>query len=103
VWRVCQDKNHHRSHGRREFETLTKVVNAVDLVMQRAVMVVMLIAPYCIFLLVTAIFMDLCVGALKALAKYAVTVLLGLLIHSGITLPILLRVIGSYSPILSSP
>jgi len=59
----------------------------------------MLIAPYCIFLLVTAIFMDLGVGALKALAKYAVTVLLGLLIHAAITLPILVRVIGRYSPI----
>ena len=82
-----------------ESETLTKAINAVDLIMQRSVMVVMLIAPYCIFLLVTAIFMDLGVGALKALAKYAVTVLLGLLIHAAITLPILVWVIGRYSPI----
>ena len=82
-----------------ESETLTKAINAVDLIMQRSVMVVMLIAPYCIFLLVTAIFMDLGVGALKALAKYAFTVLLGLLIHAAITLPILVWVIGRYSPI----
>jgi Na+/H+-dicarboxylate symporter len=34
-----------------ESETLTKAINAVDLIMQRSVMVVMLIAPYCIFLL----------------------------------------------------
>ena len=82
-----------------ESETLTKVINAVDLIMQRAVMAVMLIAPYCIFFLVTAIFMDLGVGALKALAKYAVTVLLGLLIHAGVTLTILVWVIGRYSPV----
>jgi proton glutamate symport protein len=82
-----------------ESETLTQVINAVDLIMQRSVMVVMLIAPYCIFLLVAAIFMDLGVGALKALAKYGLTVLLGLLIHAAITLPILVWVIGRYSPI----
>jgi Na+/H+-dicarboxylate symporter len=82
-----------------ESETLTKVINAVDLIMQRAVMAVMVIAPYCIFFLVTAIFMDLGVGALKALAKYGITVLLGLLIHAGVTLTILVWVIGRYSPI----
>ena len=82
-----------------ESETLTKAINAVDLIMQRAVMAVMVIAPYCIFFLVTAIFMDLGVGALKALAKYGVTVLLGLIIHAGITLTILVWVIGRYSPI----
>jgi Na+/H+-dicarboxylate symporter len=83
----------------REAETLTKVINAVDLIMQRAVMAVMVIAPYCIFFLVTAIFMDLGVGALKALAKYAVTVLLGLLIHAGVTLTILVWIFGRYSPV----
>lgn len=83
----------------RESETLSKVINAIDLIMQRSVMVVMEIAPYCIFFLVTAIFMDLGVAALTALAKYAITVLLGLVVHAVVTLPLLVIVLGRYSPI----
>jgi Na+/H+-dicarboxylate symporter len=56
-------------------------------------------APYCIFLLVTAIFMDLGIQALTVLAKYTLTVLLGLLIHAGITLPLLVFFMGRYNPI----
>jgi len=83
----------------RESETLSNVINAVDQIMQKSVMVVMVIAPYCIFFLVTAIFMDLGVAALVSLGKYALTVLLGLAIHACITLSILVIVIGRYSPI----
>lgn len=83
----------------RESETLNKAINAVDLIMQRAVMVIMEIAPYCIFFLVTAIFMDLGVAALAALAKYGLTVLIGLLIHALVTLSILVWIFGRYSPI----
>ncbi len=59
----------------------------------------MVIAPYCIFFLVTAIFMDLGVSAIMALGKYAFTVVLGLLIHATITLSILVIIIGRYSPL----
>jgi len=83
----------------RESETLSKVINAIDLIMQKSVMVVMEIAPYCIFFLVTAIFMDLGVAALAALGKYALTVLLGLIIHAAVTLPLLVIILGRYSPI----
>jgi len=82
-----------------ESQALSNVINSVDLIMQKAVMSVMIIAPYCIFFLVTAIFMDLGVAALAALGKYALTVLLGLLIHAGLTLSILVVIIGRYSPV----
>jgi proton glutamate symport protein len=83
----------------RDSETLSKVIHAMDQIMQASVLVVMVIAPYCIFFLVTAIFMDLGVGAHAALGKYAMTVLLGLIIHAAIVLPILVWIIGRYSPI----
>ncbi|RTZ99800.1 MAG: dicarboxylate/amino acid:cation symporter [Deltaproteobacteria bacterium] len=82
----------------RETETLKQTINAIDLIMQKAVMAVMVIAPYCIFFLVTALFMDLGFAALKALAKYGFTVLLGLLIHACITLSLLVLIIGKYNP-----
>ncbi len=83
----------------RETEPLAKVINGVDLIMQRAVMTVMVIAPYCIFFLVTALFMDLGVAALSALGKYAFTVVLGLAIHACITLSLLVMILGRYSPL----
>ncbi|MDY6863160.1 MAG: dicarboxylate/amino acid:cation symporter [Thermodesulfobacteriota bacterium] len=83
----------------KESEPLTGVINALDHIMQRAVSIIMIIAPYCIFLLVTSIFMDIGVQALATLIKYALTVLLGLLIHAGITLPLLVLFIGRYNPI----
>lgn len=83
----------------RESETLSKVIHAVDQIMQKSVMAVMVIAPYCIFFLVTAIFMDLGVAALAALGKYALTVLLGLIIHAVIALSLLVWIIGRYSPV----
>jgi Na+/H+-dicarboxylate symporter len=61
-------------------------------------MMIMVISPYCIFMLVAAIFMDLGFPALKALGKYAVTVLLGLFIHGFVTLPILVLIFGKYNP-----
>jgi Na+/H+-dicarboxylate symporter len=83
----------------REAKALTEVINGLDLIMQRSVMVVMVIAPYCIFCLVTAIFMDLGLEALFALGKYAFTVLIGLLLHASVTLSLLVLIIGRYNPI----
>lgn len=83
----------------RDSDTLSEVVNAVDRIMQVSVMVVMEIAPYCIFFLVAAIFMDLGVAALGALGKYAMTVLLGLFIHAAIALSLLVWIIGRYNPL----
>ena len=56
------------------------------------------IAPYCIFFLVTTIVMDLGFPVLKALGKYAFTVIIGLAIHAIITLPLLIFFIGRYNP-----
>ncbi len=83
----------------RDSEPMTQVINAIDRIMQKGIMAVMAIAPYAIFMLVAAIFMDLGFAALKALGKYAVTVLLGLFIHGFITLPILVVVFGRYNPL----
>ncbi len=82
----------------RDSEPMTQVINAIDRIMQKGIMAVMAIAPYAIFMLVAAIFMDLGFAALKALGKYAITVLLGLFIHGFITLPILVVVFGRYNP-----
>jgi Na+/H+-dicarboxylate symporter len=82
----------------REVEPLTKVIHAIDRIMQRGIMAVMEIAPYAIFMLVTAIFMDLGFPALKALGKYGLTVLLGLFVHGFITLPLLVLFMGRYNP-----
>ena len=82
----------------RDSEPMTKVINAIDLIMQKSVMMIMEIAPYAIFMLVAAIFMDLGFPALRALGKYAATVLIGLFIHGFVTLPILVLVFGKYNP-----
>ncbi|BBO91722.1 dicarboxylate/amino acid:cation symporter [Desulfosarcina ovata] len=82
----------------RDSEALTNAINGIDRIMQNGIMAIMVIAPYAIFMLVTAIFMDLGFAALKALGKYAATVLLGLLIHGFVTLPILVLLMGRYNP-----
>ncbi len=82
----------------RDAEPLTKVIHGLDRIMQSGIMAVMEIAPYAIFMLVTAIFMDLGFPALKALGKYGATVLLGLFVHGFITLPILVLTLGRYNP-----
>ncbi len=80
-------------------DTMTSVINALDRIMQKGIMAIMKIAPYAIFMLVAAIFMDLGFAALKALGKYALTVLVGLFIHAGITLTLLVWVLGKFNPL----
>lgn len=82
----------------RDSETLTNTIHGIDRIMQKGIMAIMVIAPYAIFMLVTAIFMDLGFAALKALGKYAATVLVGLFIHGFVTLPILVLIMGRYNP-----
>ena len=82
----------------RETETFVDMVSGLDKMMNKSVMIVMEIAPYCIFMLVTSLMMKLGFPALRALAKYGITVLLGLGIHAAITLPILVAVLGRYNP-----
>ncbi len=80
-------------------DAMTDVIHGLDRIMQKGIMAIMVIAPYAIFMLVAAIFMDLGFAALKALAKYAVTVLVGLGIHAFITLTALVWVFGKYNPL----
>lgn len=77
---------------------LVAAVDCVDRVMQKAVALIMLCAPYCIFFLVCSLCMDLGFAALSALARYAVTVLLGLVVHSTICLPMLVAVFTRKNP-----
>ncbi len=83
----------------RESDAMVQVIHGLDKIMNRAVMLIMRIAPIAIFFLVTALMMDLGFAALQALGKYAVTVLLGLGIHAFITLPLLVLFIGRYNPL----
>ncbi len=83
----------------RETEAFVQAVSGLDKMMNRSVMIVMELAPYGIFLLVTSLMMKLGIPALAALAKYGVTVLLGLGIHAAITLPLLVLFIGRYNPL----
>ena len=78
---------------------LVQFIESIDHIMTQAILIVMKIAPICIFLLVTRIMMDLGFDVLAALGKYAMTVLLGLLIHACITLPVLVLIFGRYNPI----
>ncbi|NQT24588.1 dicarboxylate/amino acid:cation symporter [candidate division KSB1 bacterium] len=83
----------------KEVEPVVRVIEGIDRIMHKFILVIMKIAPYCIFFLVTVLIMDLGFSVLGALGKYALTVLLGLIIHAGITLPILVLVFGKYNPI----
>ena len=80
-------------------DAMTNVIHGLDRIMQRGIMAIMVIAPYAIFMLVAAIFMDLGFAALKALGWYAATVLVGLFIHAGITLTALVVAFGKYNPV----
>jgi len=82
----------------KETASLNRVVDSMDKIMMRSVMMIMKIAPYCIFMLVTTLMADLGLQAIVALGKYAATVLLGLTIHAVITLPLLVFLIGRYNP-----
>ena len=79
-------------------EPFIRVVESVDQIMTRSILVIMRIAPYCIFLLVTTLMIDLGFQAIMALSKYAMTVLIGLIFHACVTLPLLVFLIGHYNP-----
>ncbi len=79
-------------------EGVVRFVESLDHIMHKMILSIMNIAPLCIFFLVTVLMMELGFAAISALLKYAMTVLLGLLIHACITLPILVLVFGRYNP-----
>jgi proton glutamate symport protein len=77
---------------------LVQLIDSLDQIIIRAVMIIMNIAPYCIFMLVTVLMMDLGFQAILALSKYALTVICGLFIHAFITLPLLVFLLGKMHP-----
>jgi proton glutamate symport protein len=77
---------------------LVQLIDSLDQIMIRAVMIIMNIAPYCIFMLVTVLMMDLGFQAIFALSKYTITVICGLFIHAFITLPLLVFLLGKVHP-----
>jgi len=83
----------------KEADSLVGVIRSLDAIMNRIIHLIMRIAPYCIFFLVTALMMDLGFSALTALFKYAFTVMLGLMIHGFVTLPLLVLLAGRYNPV----
>ena len=83
----------------RHTENLVQTVHGIDRITTKAIHVVMAIAPYCIFFLVSVIFMTVGASALVLLGKYAATVLIGLGIHAFITLPLLVWFLSGYNPL----
>ncbi len=79
-------------------EPFVRVMESVDQIMMRSILLIMKIAPYCIFLLVITLMIDLGFQAIIALGKYALTVLIGLTFHACITLPLLVIIAGRYNP-----
>jgi Na+/H+-dicarboxylate symporter len=59
---------------------------------------IMRLAPFGVFALMAYTIGSMGLGVIKPLVVYMVTVLLGLGIHAVVTLPVLLRVLGRYSP-----
>ena len=78
---------------------LVGVIAGIDRIMQMAVELIMRIAPVCIFLLVAALAMELGIPALAALARYALTVLAGLMLHACVTLPLLVFILTRTRPL----
>jgi proton glutamate symport protein len=79
-------------------QPLTAVVAGIDRIMQKMVELIMRIAPVCIFFLVASLTMDLGFPALAALARYGATVLIGLTIHSCVSLPLLVLIVTRTNP-----
>ena len=79
-------------------KALSNVISSIDTIMQKGVGLIMKVAPYFLFFLVGGIFMEIGLAVLAPLAKYAVTVLIGLGLHGFVTLPILVFLFTKRNP-----
>lgn len=68
-----------------------KFFDGVNEAMLKLVMIIMEVAPYGVFALIAAMIAEFGLGILTTLAKYSVVVVLGLILHAGITYPALLK------------
>jgi Na+/H+-dicarboxylate symporter len=66
--------------------------DGVNEAMLKLVMIIMEIAPYGVFALIATMIAEFGLGILNTLAKYSVVVILGLIIHVGVTYPTLLKI-----------
>ncbi|MHC4644682.1 MAG: dicarboxylate/amino acid:cation symporter [Planctomycetota bacterium] len=77
---------------------LVSLFDAFNAVMMRITGWIMNLAPLGVFALMAYTVGSMGLDAIKRLAVYMATVLLGLAIHGSITLPLMLRFFGRYSP-----
>jgi Na+/H+-dicarboxylate symporter len=77
---------------REKSQPVLKFFDGVNEAMLKLVMIIMEIAPYGVFALIAAMIAEFGLGILSTLAKYSVVVVLGLIIHAGVTYPTLLKI-----------
>ncbi|MCA8961137.1 MAG: dicarboxylate/amino acid:cation symporter [Planctomycetes bacterium] len=85
----CEDK---------ERQLLTDFFRAAFEVMMRLATFALALVPYGVFCLVVRVVAETGVGVFEPLLWYMLTVFLGLVIHSCISLPLIVRLIGRVSP-----
>ncbi|HEY5656574.1 MAG TPA: dicarboxylate/amino acid:cation symporter [Myxococcota bacterium] len=73
--------------------------NDLNAIIMRLVMLLMHFAPYGVFCLVARVFSEQGLEAIEPLAKYFFVVLGVLLLHAGVTYPLLLRGLGGLNPL----
>jgi Na+/H+-dicarboxylate symporter len=78
---------------------LVSLFEAFNSVMMKITDWIMRLAPFGVFALMAYTIGSMGLSVIKPLAVYMATVVLGLTIHACITLPVLLSVIGKYSPL----
>lgn len=73
-------------------QPVLKFFDGVNEAMLKLVMLIMAIAPYGVFALIAALTAEFGLSILGTLAKYALVVVLGLIIHASLTYPALLKI-----------
>ena len=79
-------------------QTIFKFWDAVFHIMMKMTEWIMTFAPIGVFGLIAAVIAETGFSAARPLAIFAITVIAALLIHTLVTLPVLLRVVGGISP-----
>jgi len=78
---------------------LVTIFEAFNTVMMKITDWIMHLAPFGVFALMAYTIGTMGLSVIKPLVAYMATVILGLIIHACITLPLLLRTFGKYSPV----
>lgn len=80
-------------------KSLVTIFESFNAVMMKITDWIMHLAPYGVFALMAYTIGTMGLSVIKPLFVYMATVVLGLIIHACITLPLLLRTFGKYSPV----